>query len=469
VVADDNADLREYLLRLLCDDYEVEVFGNGLEALTAVRNEPPDLILTDVMMPVLDGFGLLNAIRSDQSLREIPVVMLSARAGEESKVEGLGHGADDYLVKPFSTRELMARVRSNLELAQLRKLSFRREETLRIAAQASYERMMVAERDANGRLRWANAQYYRYTGLQPGAFPQDVSLDSFHPDDRDIYSRHWAEAFETGKEFALEVRIRRYDGEMRWWHLSVNTVKRDDGVIDRFYVSATDIHDQKEAEIELERRVEQRTAELVEANRELQGFTYTVSHDLRSPLRSIIFNCAVMLEQLGDSLSDEQAELVHRQMRSARKLATVIDDLLKLSRVSRQEMLVNQVHMTAIASHVTQDIKRDWNGVANVVIQPHMTAFGDVRLLEFVYQNLIDNALKFSPNGEQITVGLMEIENVPTFFVRDSGIGFDPKYAEKVSRHWNRVSKREEDCGKASRKGLGRKRTRCWINVLLHS
>jgi light-regulated signal transduction histidine kinase (bacteriophytochrome) len=125
--------------------------------------------------------------------------------------------------------------------------------------------------------------------------------------------------------------------------------------------------------------------------------------------------------------------------------------------------------MTAIASHVTQDIKRDWNGVANVVIQPHMTAFGDVRLLEFVYQNLIDNALKFSPNGEQITVGLMEIENVPTFFVRDSGIGFDPKYAEKVSRHWNRVSKREEDCGKASRKGLGRKRTRCWINVLLHS
>jgi len=120
LLADDNADMRGYVRRLLGRNCEVQTVADGQAALDAIRTERPDLILTDVMMPNLDGFGLLRAIRADPDLREIPVIMLSARAGEESRVEGLDAGADDYLAKPFSARELIARVSSLLELTRVR-------------------------------------------------------------------------------------------------------------------------------------------------------------------------------------------------------------------------------------------------------------------------------------------------------------------------------------------------------------
>ena len=121
VLADDNADMRGYLRRLLATRYEVEALPDGAAALEAIRREPPDLVLSDVMMPRLDGFGLLRALREDEATRAIPVVLLSARAGEEARIEGLEHGADDYLVKPFSAGELLARVGARLELARARR------------------------------------------------------------------------------------------------------------------------------------------------------------------------------------------------------------------------------------------------------------------------------------------------------------------------------------------------------------
>lgn len=121
LVADDNADMRNYVRRLLGTRWDVETVADGQEALEAIRQNKPDLLLSDVMMPRLDGFGLLREVRSDHRLRDLPVIMLSARAGEEARVEGLDAGADDYLTKPFSARELIARVNANLEMARLRR------------------------------------------------------------------------------------------------------------------------------------------------------------------------------------------------------------------------------------------------------------------------------------------------------------------------------------------------------------
>ncbi len=121
LIADDNADMRQYLVRLLSERYEVQAVPDGQAALAAVRELSPDLLLSDVMMPNLDGFGLLNELRSDPATRTIPIILLSARAGEESRVEGMEHGADDYLIKPFSARELLARVQTHLEMARVRK------------------------------------------------------------------------------------------------------------------------------------------------------------------------------------------------------------------------------------------------------------------------------------------------------------------------------------------------------------
>ena len=123
LVADDNADMRQYLKRLLKEFYEVETVSNGAEALDAIRRQMPDLVLSDVMMPVMDGMALLSSIRQDPIMPSMPVILLSARAGEEAQVEGLDTGADDYLIKPFSARELIARVSAALKIAQLRATS----------------------------------------------------------------------------------------------------------------------------------------------------------------------------------------------------------------------------------------------------------------------------------------------------------------------------------------------------------
>ena len=120
LIADDNADMRAHVARLLEPQFAVTAAVDGAAALEAALAEPPDLVLTDVMMPRLDGFSLLAALRAEERTRTIPVIIVSARAGEEAAVEGLGAGADDYLIKPFSGRELVARVSGNLALARLR-------------------------------------------------------------------------------------------------------------------------------------------------------------------------------------------------------------------------------------------------------------------------------------------------------------------------------------------------------------
>jgi signal transduction histidine kinase/DNA-binding response OmpR family regulator/anti-sigma regulatory factor (Ser/Thr protein kinase) len=121
LLADDNADLRDHVARLLRPSFDVTLATDGQEALELALVDQFDLVLTDVMMPRLDGFGLIKALRADERTRDVPIVVLSARAGEESSVEGLSAGADDYLVKPFSVRDLIARVRANLELGQNRR------------------------------------------------------------------------------------------------------------------------------------------------------------------------------------------------------------------------------------------------------------------------------------------------------------------------------------------------------------
>jgi signal transduction histidine kinase/CheY-like chemotaxis protein len=122
LLVDDSADMREYIRRLLVDrGFAVEAVADGAAALAAARRQRPDLVLSDVMMPGLGGFGLLAALRGDEHLRRLPIILLSARAGEEARVEGLDAGADDYVSKPFSARELLARVRANLQLARMRR------------------------------------------------------------------------------------------------------------------------------------------------------------------------------------------------------------------------------------------------------------------------------------------------------------------------------------------------------------
>jgi len=137
LLADDNADMRDYVSRLLREHWTVEAVADGRAALDAARRHAPDLVLTDVMMPGLDGFELLRALRADPRTSTVPVILLSARAGEEARVEGLQAGADDYVVKPFMARELVARLRTHLTLARMRADVARQAQEARTEAEAA--------------------------------------------------------------------------------------------------------------------------------------------------------------------------------------------------------------------------------------------------------------------------------------------------------------------------------------------
>lgn len=166
VLADDNVDMRSYIGRLLATRYRVVAVANGREALDEIAKKRPDLVLTDVMMPELDGFGLLRALRENKDTATLPVIMLSARAGEEAKIEGLQRGADDYLIKPFSARELLTRVDAQIEIARVRGeaagILRRSEEQLRLVTDAMPA--LISYVDADERYRYNNRAYETWFG-----------------------------------------------------------------------------------------------------------------------------------------------------------------------------------------------------------------------------------------------------------------------------------------------------------------
>ncbi|MBV8206996.1 MAG: PAS domain S-box protein [Acidobacteria bacterium] len=212
VVADDNADMRGYVARLLRSHFQVRAVADGQQALDAIRELRPSLVLADVMMPGLDGFGVLRAIRHDASLRSIPVILVSARAGEESCVQGLEAGADDYLFKPFTARELVARVAAHVKLARLRREAAEREARLHAEAELERSRLhdLLAQAPAaigvmfGAEHRWSfvNDHYVRVTGRSSaGDFLGKTVQESLPEMETQPFIELLDEVYRTGKPY----------------------------------------------------------------------------------------------------------------------------------------------------------------------------------------------------------------------------------------------------------------------------
>jgi PAS domain S-box-containing protein len=237
LVADDNADMRDYLRRMLGQHYRVEVVGDGRTALDLIRRDAPDLVLADVMMPTLDGFGLVAAIRADEHSRSLPVILLSARAGEEARIEGLNAGADEYLVKPFSARELLAGVASQLALARVRRetegaLRYRSEQFQTLLNQAPLGVYVV---DADFRIREVNPVALPVFGDIPGgvvgrAFDEVIHIlwDKEYADEVVRIFRH---TLDTGEPYVTPERAerRRDRGVIEYYEWRVDRITLPDG------------------------------------------------------------------------------------------------------------------------------------------------------------------------------------------------------------------------------------------------
>jgi len=209
LLADDSADMRDYLLRLLEPHYDVTAVADGEQALAAARHARPDIVLADVMMPRLDGFGLLRRLRADTDLRDMPVVVVSARAGEEATADGMRGGADDYLVKPFSARELLARVAAHLKLARIRRAAGEalRHRTEQFRTLVDCAPVGVVLIDADYRILELNPVARRYFGgLAVHALGRDlreVVAAAWQQSDADQILDTFRHTLETGETVAI--------------------------------------------------------------------------------------------------------------------------------------------------------------------------------------------------------------------------------------------------------------------------
>ena len=251
LVVDDNVDMREYVAGLLRSEYDVGTASDGVEALENIRKYPPDLVLTDVMMPRLDGFGLLKVLRTEPTTTGLPVIMLSARAGEEGTIEGLEAGADDYLVKPFSARELLARVRVNMELDKARRVRAALEHSQSLLDQAQrLAKVGSWEVDLESNILTASDEFLRLFETTQEEINR-LGFSTFfegivHPDDRE-WVRARLEASAPGGQVAYEQRPVLPSGVDRLFSV-VTEGAGGDGAPQVLRGSVQDVTDQRRAE-----------------------------------------------------------------------------------------------------------------------------------------------------------------------------------------------------------------------------
>jgi PAS domain S-box-containing protein len=428
VLADDNTDMRDYVRRLLSNDYEVIAVADGAEALRVTAARKPDLVITDVMMPRLDGFELLKALRENPGTAPIPVIMLSARAGEEARVEGLQAGADDYLTKPFSARELLARVGGTLALAKARREAMRREEELKAETTSILESIVEGflAFDRDFRFTYVNAEAERLNGMRR----EDM-----------LGKTHW-EVFPASLGTPLEAAYRRgmaertpiklenfYEPWGRWFEVDVYPT--DDGLAVYF----RDITERKRAMDALQ-----------EADRRKDEFLATLAHELRNPLAPIRNGLQILRLGRGNHQAEEQARsMIERQVQ---QMVRLIDDLLDLSRISRGkiELRRERIDLAAAVQSAVETSRPliEQSGHELTVSLPAAPVFvdGDVTRLAQVFANLLNNAAKYTQKGGgRIRLAVEPLNGEVAVSVRDNGVGIPAPMLPHVFEMFTQVDR----------------------------
>ena len=307
---------------------------------------------------------------------------------------------------------------------------------------------------ADGSTGYVNRRLIEYTGMAANdvkAWSWGVGL---HPEDLEPCLRAWTAALRTGMPYNAECRIRRAaDGTYRW-HLARAVPMRDPkGQVLQWFATCTDIDAQKQAENEawqlnalLERRVDERTEQLVAANKDLEAFSYSVSHDLRAPLRAVDGFSRILQEDYDDKLDDEGRRVLNVIRNSSQEMGRLIDDLLAFSRLGRSEVSGADVDMGALVRSVLDEMRRENDRLPEVELRALPPAHGDSALLRQVWINLLSNAAKFSAKADQprVEVGGYPEGSACVYYVKDNGAGFDMKYYDKLFGVFQRLHRSDE-------------------------
>lgn len=428
LVVDDNADMREYVGRLLRAQYHVEFACNGEEAMAIIASSVPDLILSDIMMPRIDGIELLQILRARPETRTVPVIMISARAGEEASLEGLHAGADDYLAKPFTSAELIARVATQVNLSRARRKSERRERELRRAAesaQLAVTRVLdsitdaVVMLDREWRITYANPQAARIEGKSTELFV------------RRTYWQEWPASLgsEIERQFrhAVEERVpvefeHHYQDAARDIILGIRAYPVDDGLA-VFYRDITEQRRTHEALL--------RSEKLAAVGR----LAASIAHEINNPLEAVT-NLLYLIETNVEREDIRTfATLAGEQLRRVSHIAT------QTLRFHRQSTSATPASIPDILETVLSVYQGRCANSGVVIVRrfrgnaPVFCYDGEVRQ---VFSNIICNSIDAMPNGGRLILrtrpSIRRSDGIPGMLVTiaDNGFGIPESARRKL-------------------------------------
>lgn len=460
---------------------------DGKTGLELARAEDPDVILLDVAMPEMDGFAVCRALKADKALRSIPVLFVAAsQNAQDTRAQALAAGAEGFLAKPFDGIVLTAQIRALAEIKAANRLhrAGKKELADYVAKRTQVLELELTEhKNIDEALIASEIRYRRlFESAKDGILIIDaesgviVDVNPFlidltgYPHSEMLGKALWelgflrdAVANQNNFRELLQQEYIRYDD------LPLETAsgrKVDVEFISNLYFvgdqkviqcNIRDITERKQVKselrrlnVELEDRVRQRTAELESTNGELESFTYSVSHDLRAPLRAIDGFTRILREEYAPRLDTEGQRVCGIIGDSTRRMGQLIDDLLAFSRLGRTEIRPATVEMTALAREIFLELT---SPAERERIDFHLatlpTASGDPALLRQVWVNLLGNAIKFSAKKERatITVSAEHDGDETVFAVCDDGAGFDMLYANKLFGVFQRLHSEKEFTG----------------------
>lgn len=468
VLADDNADMRDYVARLLQRYYDVTAVDDGQAALDVIKSKATDLVITDVMMHRLDGFGLLKAIRQDPSIALTPLIMLSAKAGEAAHINGLTAGADDYLVKPFGAGELLARVNTRLELARVLRQAAESEQRLRFMAESMPQKIFTVLPD--GQMAYFNPQWETYTGIKIERLLKSTKARHgvVHPDDLASARESWRSSFMAGIPIEHEYRLRRNDGAYRWHISRVNPMRAANGTIEMWIGSATDIDDMKRS-AESQRELEVKTAlvaeqalqleQLKQLNQAKDEFISLASHQLRTPATGVKQYIGMLLQGYVGDLTDDQTAFLQTAYESNERQITIVNDLLQVAQIDAGKVRLQkgQTDLVKLIGNIIDEqavrfVERDQKVVYKPTMKKLMIRVDGDRI-RMVLENIIDNAGKYTYHHKTITVRLRSTDTTVSIAVRDQGVGMA---AADISKIFNKFARLDNPLSISSEgSGLG--------------
>lgn len=450
-----DAELAEHTLRQGGFDFSFKRVETEEGFLREIDEFKPNVILSDHGLPAFDGFSALNL--AQEKCPDVPFIFVTGSLGEEMAIKALKSGATDFVLKHHLST-LPPALHRALNQAEFQVQRKRAEEAL-LMSEERYRSLVELSPDAlfvqiNDKIVFINTAGVKLMG---GHRAKDIigrSASGFiHPEDRK----------------RIQLRIRKLHEERKPLRFLEHRIIRLDGVAINVEMAATpltfegkeaaqvilhDITERKRSEeeirrlnLELEQRVVERTAELEAANKELEAFSYSVSHDLRAPLRHIEGFIEIVRATQASALDDEGRRHLQTIADSSRQMGKLIDDLLGFSRTARVELRKVHVNLNDLVKSVLHEMEPDTGGRDIQWTMGELPQVeGDPALLRQVIFNLLSNALKYTRTRRQarIEIGSTQTDNETVIFVRDNGVGFDPRYAQKLFGVFQRLHRAAE-------------------------